>query len=123
MYNLKIVTGFAAAHNLRNYKGKCENLHGHNWKVEVEMSSQKLNNIGLSMDFKELKSGTEFVIDELDHHYLNELPPFNEINPSSENIAQYIYGRLKKKFEKYEDIQIYKVTIWESDSACASYYE
>ncbi|MBI5207543.1 MAG: 6-carboxytetrahydropterin synthase QueD [Candidatus Firestonebacteria bacterium] len=122
MYNLKIKTSFSSAHNLRNYKGKCESLHGHNWKVSIEVSSALLNNIGLVIDFKELKSISNSVIEQLDHKYLNELPQFKEINPSSENIAQYIFNSLKEKLVNYK-IKLDKVTVWETQNSSAAYYE
>ena len=121
MYSLKIQTFFSAAHNLINYKGKCEKLHGHNWKVEVEISSYNLDEAGMVMDFKELKRLTNSVVQELDHEYLNELPYFKNISPSSENIAKYIYIKLKDKIPK--NIKINKITVWESNNACASYQE
>ncbi|MCX7988607.1 MAG: 6-carboxytetrahydropterin synthase QueD [Thermodesulfovibrio sp.] len=122
MYKLKIITDFDAAHQLRGYKGKCENIHGHNWKVEVEVFSENLNNIGLAIDFKELKSITESVISQLDHTFINEIFPFNEINPSSENIARWIYLSLKDKL-KTTSVRLYSVTVWESERASATYFE
>ncbi len=122
MYKLKIVTDFDAAHQLRGYKGKCENIHGHNWKVEVEVISEELNEIGLAIDFKELKSITDTVISQLDHTFINEVPPFKEINPSSENIARWIYLSLKDKLEK-TSVRLHLVTVWESEYASATYFE
>jgi len=122
MYKLKIISGFDAAHQLIGYKGKCENLHGHNWKVEVEVIAENLNEIGIVMDFKELKKLTEEVISQLDHSFLNKISPFTEINPSSENLARWIYQSLKNKL-KGNPVNLYCVTVWESDSASASYME
>jgi 6-pyruvoyltetrahydropterin/6-carboxytetrahydropterin synthase len=122
MYELMIETRFAAAHQLRNYKGKCENLHGHNWKVQVAVSAERLNEIGLAMDFGDIKAITNDVIGTLDHAMLNELFPFTEINPSSENIARWIYESLKKKIDT-DEIEVASVTVWESDTAAATYYE
>lgn len=122
MYKIKIATDFDAAHQLRGYKGKCENIHGHNWRVEVEVISDRLNDIGLAIDFKELKGITESVISQLDHTFINELPPFNEINPSSENIARWIYLSLKDKLES-TTVRLYSVTVWESEHASATYFE
>ncbi|MEN2993902.1 MAG: 6-carboxytetrahydropterin synthase QueD [Thermodesulfovibrio sp.] len=122
MYKLKIITGFDAAHQLRGYKGKCENIHGHNWKVEVEVISEKLNEIGIAIDFKELKKIVDEVISKLDHTFINQIPPFNEINPSSENIARWIYLSLKDKLNG-GSIKLYSVTVWESDHASATYME
>lgn len=122
MYKLKIISDFDAAHQLRGYKGKCENIHGHNWKVEVEVVSESLNEIGIAMDFKELKNLTESIISKLDHTFINQIPPFNEINPSSENIARWIYMALKEKLEN-SSIRIHAVTVWESEHASATYFE
>ena len=120
MYELKIITAFAAAHCLREFRGKCEALHGHNWKVEVYIRSPKLDKAGLVMDFKEIKQAVNEILDELDHKYLNEIPPFTMENPSSENIARYIFQVLSERINK-EPLRVYKVTAWESDDACASY--
>ncbi len=120
MYELKVITQFAAAHQLRNYTGKCESLHGHNWKVEVILKGEKLNNTGLLIDFKEVKEATDKILEELDHSFLNELPQFKDQNPSSENIASYIFENLSSKLNNNQ-IKVSKVTAWESDSASASY--
>lgn len=120
MYELKVITQFAAAHQLRNYTGKCESLHGHNWKVEVILKGEKLNNTGLLIDFKEVKEATYGIMEELDHSFLNELPQFKDQNPSSENIAAYIFENLSSKLNNNQ-IKVSKVTAWESDSASASY--
>jgi 6-pyruvoyltetrahydropterin/6-carboxytetrahydropterin synthase len=122
MYKLRIITDFSAAHQLRGYKGECENIHGHNWKVEVEVLADKLNDIGIVIDFKELKSITESVIQPLDHAFINEISSFNEINPSSENIARWIYNSLKEKLEKFP-LRLHSVTVWESENASATYFE
>jgi 6-pyruvoyltetrahydropterin/6-carboxytetrahydropterin synthase len=122
MYKLKIITHFDAAHQLRGYKGKCENIHGHNWKVEIEVIAENLNEIGIAIDFKELKKISDEVVSELDHTFINEIPPFNQINPSSENIAKWIYLNLKSKLEKIP-VKLFSVTVWESDNAGATYFE
>ena len=120
MYKVKVITQFAAAHQLRDFRGKCEKLHGHNWKIEVNLSGDKLNDAGLLIDFKEIKEATKRILEELDHSFLNELPRFKDQNPSSENIAAYIFEELSSKFNDNQ-IKVTKVTAWESDSACASY--
>jgi 6-pyruvoyltetrahydropterin/6-carboxytetrahydropterin synthase len=120
MYRLKIDTHFAAAHNLNNYEGDCENLHGHNWKVEVVVATETLNDAGLGIDFKILKAKTNTILDSLDHKYLNDLAPFKEKSPSSENIARYLFEELCKSFAD-EDVVVESVNVWESDNACASY--
>lgn len=122
MYHLTIHTHFAAAHNLINYQGDCENLHGHNWKVEVTVSADDLNAAGLAIDFKILKKETNLVLDRLDHKYLNDIEPFTEISPSSEHIARYLYEELSKKLNSSE-VKVEKINVWESDYACASYSE
>lgn len=122
MYKLKILTAFAAAHNLINYQGECENLHGHNWRVEVEVMAKELDKAGLGIDFKILKSETNVLLKTLDHKYLNDLDPFSVVSPSSENIARYLYVELGKKFNN-DNIQVCMITVWESDFASASYYE
>lgn len=122
MYQLKIITSFAAAHNLTHYQGECENLHGHNWKVEVSVTAGELDKSGLGIDFKILKSETNTLLKTLDHKYLNELPPFLEVSPSSENIARYLYHALGERFNN-ENVTVVMVTVWESDAASASYYE
>jgi 6-pyruvoyltetrahydropterin/6-carboxytetrahydropterin synthase len=122
MYRLVIRTSFAAAHCLINYQGDCENLHGHNWKVEVTVTARELDRAGLGIDFKILKAETNSFLKTLDHKYLNELTPFAEISPSSENIARYLYFELGQKFNN-ENIKVEMVTVWESDFAGASFYE
>jgi 6-pyruvoyltetrahydropterin/6-carboxytetrahydropterin synthase len=107
---------------LRGYKGKCENLHGHNWKVEASVSAGDLDEVGMLADFKEIKKKLNAVLEELDHKNLNELACFKKVNPTSENIARYIYDRFK--ISKLSAINYkLKVKVWESDTACATYYE
>jgi len=120
MYELRVITQFAAAHRLRNFKGKCEKLHGHNWRIEVIVEGEKLNDAGLLIDFKEVKDDTNRILEELDHSFLNELSQFKDQNPSSENIAAYIFEKLSSKLNDNQ-IKVTKVTAWESDSASTSY--
>jgi 6-pyruvoyltetrahydropterin/6-carboxytetrahydropterin synthase len=122
MYRLQIQTSFAAAHCLINYQGDCENLHGHNWKVEVAVTASELDKAGLGIDFKILKSETTTLLKTLDHKYLNELPPFIGKSPSSENIACYLYRQLTGTLNN-GNVKVESVTVWESDVACATYYE
>lgn len=122
MYRLKIITSFAAAHCLINYQGDCENLHGHNWKVEVVVTARELDAAGLGIDFKILKRETNDLLKTLDHKYLNELTPFLDASPSSENLARYIYKELSLQLNT-ENVKVEAVTVWESDFASASYYE
>jgi len=120
MYELKIITKFGAAHQLRNFGGKCENLHGHNWKIEVYVIGEKLDDTGLLVDFGLIKQKTEAVISQLDHTFLNELNIFKETNPSSENIARFVFNALSKVIDS-KNVKISRVTAWESDTACATY--
>ena len=120
MYHLTIQTHFAAAHNLLNYDGDCENLHGHNWKVEVTVKTESLDDAGLGLDFKILKKHTNKIMDSLDHKYLNDLEPFRGISPSSEYISKFIFDKLKKELHRY-DVELEKITVWESDNAYATY--
>ncbi len=122
MYRLKIHSSFAAAHCLIHYQGECENLHGHNWKVEVAVTAKELDKAGLGIDFKVLKTETNKLLKTLDHKYLNDLPPFLNLSPSSENIARYLYNELSTSLNN-GNIQVDMVTVWESDFASASYYE
>jgi 6-pyruvoyltetrahydropterin/6-carboxytetrahydropterin synthase len=122
MYEVKIVTQFAAAHRLENFYGKCEALHGHNWKVEVFLVGKTLDQAGLLMDFGVVKARTNEVLEEIDHKYLNELAAFQDRNPSSENLACYLYERLGAILNG-DGVQILRVNVWESDNSCASYYQ
>lgn len=120
MYRVRVVKDFSGAHNLRNYEGKCENLHGHNWKVEAYLKGDQLDNAEMLVDFKILKGRVKEILDELDHKYLNEqVDFFVKNNPTSENIARFIYGRLKETFGGMTD----RVIVWETDFQCAEYYE
>jgi len=121
MYELKISTQFAAAHQLREIRGGCENLHGHNWKIEVSVTGSELGKDGLLIDFRVIKGETKRVIDELDHKFLNELASFENLEPSSENISRHIFESISRKLN-IQGVKISKVTAWESDSACASYW-
>ena len=120
MYLLKIVDYFAAAHNLINYKGKCEELHGHNWKVEVIVKGDMLDKAGMLIDFKILKKYLKEILDKLDHKYLNELEYFKGKSPSSENIAKFIYDEMDKKLNDSQ-AEIEEVRCWESINSCAIY--
>lgn len=122
MYELMVETGFSAAHQLRGYMGKCEHMHGHNWTVRVHVTAERLNEIDVAVDFHELKRLTEETIAPLDHSFLNDLFPFTERNPSSENVARWIYDVLKKKINS-QQLRLSAVTVWESDTASATYYE
>jgi 6-pyruvoyltetrahydropterin/6-carboxytetrahydropterin synthase len=115
-----IKTSFAAAHNLINYQGDCENLHGHNWLVEVTVTARELDKAGLGIDFKILKKETKGLLNEFDHKYLNDLDPFKNASPSSENISCYLFERLSRSLNN-DNITVERVNVWESENACASY--
>ncbi len=120
MYEIMVETKFAAAHKLQNYSGNCQNLHGHNWIVQVFVRGNSLSEIGLLMDFRDLKKIVNDIIDQLDHTYLNEHIAFNKQNPSSENLAHYIFETLAKQIDT-EGLFLYKVSVWETPKVCASY--
>jgi 6-pyruvoyltetrahydropterin/6-carboxytetrahydropterin synthase len=118
MYTIKVKANFSSAHNLRGYKGKCEDLHGHNWHVEVVAGANELDSIGMVMDFKVLKKHLKDIMFMLDHKYLNDLECFKEVNPTSENIAKYIFDQMT---EKDGGGTIREVTVWETEGSCATY--
>ncbi len=122
MYELKIISQFAAAHQLRGIEGGCENLHGHNWKIEVYAVGSQVGDDGLLIDFRVIKKETQNVLDALDHKFLNDLRPFQTLEPSSENIARHIFETLSQRINT-DAVKISRVAAWESDSACASYWE
>jgi 6-pyruvoyltetrahydropterin/6-carboxytetrahydropterin synthase len=122
MFELSVEVSFSAAHQLRGYRGKCENMHGHNWKVQVSVMAEALNEIDIAIDFHDLKRLAREVVAPLDHAYLNDIFPFTEKNPSSENMAKWIFDSLKKKITE-DNIRMSSVTVWESDTASATYYE
>ena len=122
MFELKVVTHFAAAHRLKMVAKKCEDLHGHNWKIEVYIAGNRLNDAGVLVDFGEVKKHISEIMNTLDHKYLNELDWFQDENqPSSENIARHIAERLQKSIGN-SHIKVTRVTAWESEDACATYY-
>jgi len=129
MYALTVSAEFAAAHRLRGYAGECENLHGHNWKVEASVVADSLDDVGFVVDFKDFKKWLNDVLEGLDHRFLNEVEPFTDENPSSENIARFIFHELRKSLALYveksggKEIAVRKVTVWETERAAASYYE
>ena len=121
MFELKVVTDFAAAHQLKMVSRKCENLHGHNWKIEVCVAGETLNNAGVLTDFGEIKKHLSEIITKMDHTFLNELEYFREDTPpSSENIAKHIAQELQSKIDD-SSVKVSRVTTWESDDSCATY--
>lgn len=121
-YVLKVVSDFAAAHSLRNYPGVCSRLHGHNWKVEVEVTATSLDEAGMGIDFKVIRSATRQVSELLDHRYLNEVEPFLDVSPTAENIAAFFYKRLGALLNN-DRVRISTVTLWETERACVRYSE
>jgi len=121
MFELKVVTHFAAAHQLKMVAKKCENLHGHNWKIEICVAGESLNKAGVLIDFGELKQHVSTIMAKLDHKFLNEIDDFNDdYPPSSENIAHYIAKTLQSMIDSL-NIKVTRVTAWESENACATY--
>ncbi len=120
MYEVKIKADFSAAHNLREVGGKCESLHGHNFVVEVAVESESLDEGGMVIDFRLLKAKTKEVLDTLDHRYLNELPFFLNQNPSSENLAAYIFSEVSRRIDQGSR-QVRRVSVWESETSRATY--
>lgn len=120
MFELKVVSHFAAAHQLKMVAEKCENLHGHNWKVETCVAGEKLNNAGVLIDFGELKEHVSKIMETLDHKFLNELGLFDDGNPSSENIACYIAEELRRLIGDGQ-VNVSRITVWESENASATY--
>ncbi len=120
MYKLMVNESFAAAHQLRGYAGKCETLHGHNWRVQLYVTAEQLNEIGLALDFTDMKKCLHNILQTLDHTNLNTLPPFQDQNPSSENIARYICEKATEELKVFS-VQVASVRVWESDNAYAEY--
>jgi 6-pyruvoyltetrahydropterin/6-carboxytetrahydropterin synthase len=122
MFEVSVEETFAAGHALRGYKGKCENLHGHNYRVRVTLEGRELDSVGLLYDFVHLKLVIQSVIRSLDHRYLNELPPFDLLNPSAENISKYIYDETSKQMKESQNgARIASITVWETDTTAATY--
>ena len=122
MFVLKIVTDFASAHSLRDYPGDCARLHGHNWQVEVSVCSQVLYDSGIAIDFREIKKQTKLVVKRLDHQYLNEIKPFDVLNPTAENIAKYFFDEIALLITN-KDVKVKEVMIWETPRSAVTYSE
>jgi len=120
-YEISVERTFSAAHALREYKGKCENLHGHNWRIRVSVAGQKLDKMGMLVDFTDLKAALDAVLKKLDHTNLNDVNPFTTLNPTAENIAAYIYEGIMKY--QLPHIKISSVEVWESETSSAKYSE
>ncbi|MBA2339642.1 MAG: 6-carboxytetrahydropterin synthase QueD [Pyrinomonadaceae bacterium] len=120
-FEVMIERNFSSAHQLRGYKGKCENLHGHNYKIEIYARGRELDNIGLLVDFGDLKEAADEIVKYLDHRNINELPPFNEeLNPSAENLAKYFLEQVRERVAD-ERVQVYKVRCFETPTSVATY--
>ena len=125
MYEVTVEDSFAAGHYLRDYKGKCENPHGHNYKVRITLRGTELDRAGLLLDFKDLKEVMRHVIERLDHQMLNDIEPFTSLNPSAENLARYFYEQAGARLKTltHGRVSIGDVTIWETDTTTARYSE
>jgi 6-pyruvoyltetrahydropterin/6-carboxytetrahydropterin synthase len=124
MYEVTVERGFSSGHYLRNYKGKCENPHGHNYKVRITLRGETLDHAGLLLDFKDLKQVMRPVIERIDHQMLNEIEPFTQINPSAENLARFFYDETNKQLREMTGgrVQVKDCTIYETDTTTATYY-
>lgn len=122
LYTLTVVTDFAASHIIPGHPGKCARLHGHNWKVEVAIKARKLNAIGMAIDFADIKQQTKIIIEGLDHYHLNDIPPFDEISPTAENVSAWIFQQLADKLNT-DDVSLSSVTLWETDRSRVCYSE
>jgi 6-pyruvoyltetrahydropterin/6-carboxytetrahydropterin synthase len=125
MFEVTVEDTFAAGHYLRNYKGKCENPHGHNYKVRITLTGRDLDKAGLLLDFKDLREVMKGTIERLDHQMINELEPFTELNPSAENLAKYFYDQSNAKLERVTNgrVRVKNVTIYETETTTATYSE
>jgi 6-pyruvoyltetrahydropterin/6-carboxytetrahydropterin synthase len=119
IYEISVDYSFASGHALRGYKGKCENVHGHNYKVRVTVAGEKLNPAGLLMDFIDLRTAVKALAERLDHRFMNDVPPFDRINPSAENLAQYFYDGLDPQVREH-GVRVSAVTVWETDTTSAT---
>ena len=122
VFEVSIETHFSAAHALRGYPGDCARLHGHNWSVRVSVRCRELDETGIGIDFRVVKEHVRAVLKGLDHYNINEIPPFGETNPSSENIARYLYGELSRRLNS-DTVKVAKIGVWETPDAGASYWE
>lgn len=124
MFEISVELSFSAAHRLMGYKGKCENMHGHNWRVEASCQAGQLDKKGMVVDFSELKKALNKILMQLDHKVLNDISYFKKVNPTSENIAKYIYNKLKAHpLTGTSSSKLKAVSVWETDTSCATYYE
>lgn len=122
MYEVTVEETFAAGHALRNYQGKCENLHGHNYRIQVTLQGAELDSIGLLVDFVQVKKLLQTVVDRLDHQFLNDLAPFDTLNPSAENIARHFYDEISGGLNGDGRVTLRRIKIWETDTTSATYW-
>ncbi|MGH9430100.1 MAG: 6-carboxytetrahydropterin synthase QueD [Terriglobia bacterium] len=120
MFDVSVDYGFSAGHALRGYKGRCENVHGHNYRVRVTVSGKDLDPTGLLVDFTDVRAAIRALAERLDHRFLNDLPPFDRINPSAENLAKYFSDEIEPKFRGH-NFRVESVTVWETDQSSATY--
>lgn len=125
MFEITVEDTFAAGHYLRNYRGKCENPHGHNYKVRVTLCGQELDKAGLLLDFKDLREVMRHVVERLDHQMINDIEPFTAVNPSAENLAKYFYQQTDERLRAATNgrVRVKDVAIWETDTTTARYFE
>ncbi|MDQ6964290.1 MAG: 6-carboxytetrahydropterin synthase QueD [Mariprofundales bacterium] len=122
-FALSVSTGFSAAHSLRDYEGDCARLHGHNWQVKLTITAEKLNSIGIAIDYKLLKSELKAALADWDHYNLNEVSPFDVINPSSENVARVLFQRMRQRLASYDNVTVSRVEIGETCATRVCYWE
>jgi len=122
MYKINVTSHFSAAHNLREYPGLCKNIHGHNWKVRICLNCETIDELGMAVDFTVAKKWLDILMEELDHKHLNTIEPFTEINPTSENIAKYLYTKLKGMVN-IEGCSVHEIEVWESEKSSLVYSE
>jgi 6-pyruvoyltetrahydropterin/6-carboxytetrahydropterin synthase len=120
MYEISVEHTFAAGHALRGYKGKCENVHGHNYKICVTVAGEKLNSTGLLIDFIDLRAALRELAERLDHRFMNDVPPFDTINPSAENLAKYFSDGIDAQVRPH-GVRVASVKVWETDTTSASF--
>ncbi|WP_418792143.1 6-carboxytetrahydropterin synthase QueD [Phosphitispora sp. TUW77] len=125
MYEISAVSHFDAAHFLRGYAGKCANIHGHRWKVAIKLTGSELDDMGILVDFMDVKQVLKEVTEIFDHKLINDIPPFDQLNPTAENIAKMIFDEMKTRlYDRMQcQVNIAKVTVWESENTSAAYYE
>lgn len=121
MFKISVKTELSAAHQLIGYQGSCRRIHGHNWTIKVQVSTRELNDVGIGYDFREMKRLVKDIVNSYDHQFLNEIPPFNTINPTSENLAKIIFDKVKKKVPTH--IEVISVEVMESDRCSVIYTE